>query len=144
LPPLAPPSGFSGRVLARVKVTAPRRAKGWLPMAWARAGVIALGLGIGWALLWLPPVVGAARDLWSPVDLFEQMTRALLTLHLWLGPVFGAMRDFAVLWASLAAPLASAPFLVVAVACLLVSAAAFRALRRLVLSNRRWVYADPI
>ena len=143
LPPLAPRAGFAARILVEmepVPVAVPSSTWGF---RWRRLALGALGAGVGLIVLWLPALLLALADLWSPADLVEQATSKLVALHLWILPAVSVGRQLALLWESVVTPLLNAPFLLFGSACLLVAAGAFGVLRSLVESNRRWVYADP-
>jgi hypothetical protein len=145
LPELAPVKGFATRVLVRAGregILESERSP-WVSR-WPRIALAALGLGLCWLSLWVPAVVGALRDLWSPADLAEGAASALVAFRLWVAPLLGLARELGVLWQSLAEPLSTGPMLVLGACCVLVAAGALGLLRELVQSNRRWVYVDPI
>jgi hypothetical protein len=145
LPSRSPRSGFAHRVMVEatrepvVAETTRRWAVRWTPLVAA-----AFGIALAWVLLWLPFVLRALRDLWSPAELCENAASKVVALHLWLSPVLAGMRQVAVLWQSLTGPLQSTPMQVLAGLCVVVAAVAFGVLRELVLIDRRWVYVDPI
>jgi hypothetical protein len=150
LPPLAPPAGFADRVMARATVSAAvaaravvRRASPWSD-PWLRSALLLCVATCGFALLWLPALLQSLGNLWSPAELFEKSIGGLMTLHLWLAAAFGVGQKLVLLCEAFAAPLAITPLALLAVACLLISAVAFRVLRALIHSDRRWVYVDPI
>ena len=143
LPPLAPPAGFADRVMLRAAHATARRRSVWAN-SWLQAALLLCVVTCGFALRWLPTLAGTLATLWSPAELLEKSLGELMALHLWLASVLGVGHQLALLCEAVAAPLAIAPLAVLALVCLVVSAAAFRVLRALIQSDRRWVYVDPI
>jgi|HubBroStandDraft_3_1064219.scaffolds.fasta_scaffold00442_10 hypothetical protein len=154
LPSPGPASGFARRVMARAELApwlaaGPARAAAspaGRPWAgpWQRAALLLAIAASGCALLWVPAVVHAFDGFWSPAELLEKSIACLMSFHLWLASTLGVGEKVVLLCKALAAPLATAPFVLGAAVCLLISAAAYRVLRALIHSDRRWVYVDPI
>jgi hypothetical protein len=152
LPPLAPRAGFAARVMATAELASRRAgaatarrpaARPWAS-PWLRAALLLCVATSGCALVWVPAVLHTLGDFWSPAELLEKSIAGLMSLHLWLASTLGVGQKLVLLCKAFAAPLAIAPFAVAAGVCLLISGAAFRVLRAVIHSDRRWVYVDPI
>ncbi len=149
LPPLAPPAGFAGRVLARAGLAAPVPVRRNLVAApWLRALVALSLLIVGLALPWLSGVLrslaGVTRSLWSVADLVRLGTEALTAASQGLAAALALWDRFLEIGRALQAPFATPAAALVIIGCLLVSLAAFRFLRDLISRDRSWTHVEPI
>lgn len=150
LPPLAPPSGFADRVLARVAL-APIPAPvqwAWIASPWFRA-FVALSLVVtGAALPWLSEILRSLASsvsvLWSPGDVVRLGTGALIAISQSLAAVLALWDWLLGIGRALAAPFATPAMALIAIGCLLVSLVAFHFLRNLITRDRSWIHVEPV
>jgi len=150
LPPLAPPSGFADRVLARVAL-APIPAPvqwAWIASPWFRA-LVALSLVVtGAALPWLSGILRSLASsvsvLWSPGDVVRLGTGALIAISQSLVAALALWDWLLGIGRALAAPFATPAMALIAIGCLLVSLVAFHFLRNLITRDRSWIHVESV
>jgi hypothetical protein len=141
LPPLAPPRGFAGRVLAKAGVVAVRQATRWAS-PWLRAALAASTVAVALSLLLVPGLLAAVASLWDTGSVVQAMVAAFTESAVGLASALRLGELLVTLGRALALPLLTPEALAAAVVCLALSALSLRFLRDLSLRERSLTYVQ--